>query len=116
MADRARLSRGLVRDDHNHRPAPGHLADQPDPTALTLRPRTSYVYAWTDGQGDRHATAQGIEQPPWWVRGVWFVFIGWWASAAVMLLGFGLVVLIVTLPLGLMLYNRVPFVGSLYRY
>jgi len=86
------------------------------PTVLTLRPRTSYVYAWTDGQGDRHATAQGIEQPPWWVRGVWFVFIGWWASAAVMLLGFGLVVLIVTLPLGLMLYNRVPFVASLYRY
>ena len=35
----------LVRDDHDHRPAAGHLARQPRPTVLTLRPRTSYVYA-----------------------------------------------------------------------
>ena len=38
------------------------------------------------------------------------------ASALVMSLGFLLVVLIITMPIGLMLYNRVPFVASLYRY
>jgi len=42
--------------------------------------------------------------------------VGWWASALVMALGFLLVVLIITMPIGLMLYNRVPFVASLYRY
>jgi uncharacterized membrane protein YccF (DUF307 family) len=67
------------------------------PTVLTLRPRTSYVYAWTDA-------------------GLWFLVVGWWASAFVMSIGFLLVVLIITMPIGLMLYNRVPFVASLYRY
>ena len=57
-----------------------------------------------------------IPQQPWWIRGLWFIVVGWWASALVMTIGFALVVLIITLPLGLMLYNRVPFVASLYRY
>ena len=50
------------------------------------------------------------------VRALWFVVVGWWLSAAVMSLGFVLICLVVTLPVGLMLYNRVPFVASLYRY
>ena len=25
-----------------------------------------------------------IAQQPWPVRGVWFIFVGWWASAIVM--------------------------------
>jgi hypothetical protein len=33
-----------------------------------------------------------------------------------MAIGYVLVVLIVTLPIGLWIYNRVPFVASLYRY
>ena len=86
------------------------------PTVLTLRPRTSYVYAWTDAAGNAQTSEVQIEQPAWWIRGLWFVFVGWWASALVMSLGFLLVVLIITMPIGLMLYNRVPFVASLYRY
>ena len=31
-------------------------------------------------------------------------------------IGWLLIVLIVTLPIGLMVFNRVPFVASLYRY
>ena len=86
------------------------------PTVLTLRPRTSYVYAWTDAAGNAQTSEVRIEQPAWWIRGLWFVVVGWWASAFVMSLGFLLVVLIITMPIGLMLYNRVPFVASLYRY
>jgi uncharacterized membrane protein YccF (DUF307 family) len=86
------------------------------PTVLTLRPRTSYVYAWTDAAGNAQTSEVRIEQPAWWIRGLWFVIVGWWASALVMSLGFLLVVIIITMPIGLMLYNRVPFVASLYRY
>ena len=86
------------------------------PTVLTLRPRTSYVYAWTDAAGNAQTSEVKIEQPAWWIRGLWFLVVGWWASALVMSLGFLLVVLIITMPIGLMLYNRVPFVASLYRY
>ena len=86
------------------------------PTVLTLRPRTSYVYAWTDASGRTFTTEATIDQPPWWARGLWFVFVGWWASAFVMTIGYALCLLIITLPIGLMLFNRVPFVASLYRY
>ncbi len=86
------------------------------PTFLTLRPRSGEVYAWTDQYGSTRYAAAPIQQPPWWIRGLWFIVVGWWASALVMSIGFLLVVLIITLPLGLMIYNRVPLVASLYRY
>jgi uncharacterized membrane protein YccF (DUF307 family) len=86
------------------------------PTVRTLRPRTSYVYAWTDAYGRTQTATAALDQPPWWIRGLWFVFAGWWLSGLVMLLGYALVILIVTIPLAIMVFNRVPFVASLYRY
>jgi uncharacterized membrane protein YccF (DUF307 family) len=86
------------------------------PTVITLRPRTSFVSAWTDADGRTRLNAVAIDQPPWPVRGIWFLIVGWWASALAMTLGYFLIALIVTLPLGLMVFNRVPFVASLYRY
>ena len=86
------------------------------PTVLTLRPRTSYLYATTDQWGRTTMTELKIEQPSWVIRGIWFIFVGWWASALVMSLGYALCLLIITLPVGLMLFNRVPAVASLYRY
>ena len=86
------------------------------PTVLTLRPRTSYRYQYTDELGRRIDVVDDIEQPPWPVRGVWFVFVGWWLSGIAMTVAWVLCVLLITLPVGLIIYNRVPFVASLYRY
>ena len=86
------------------------------PTVLTRRPRTSYVTTYTDALGRAVAHETKIEQPPWYLRGLWFVFVGWWLSGLAMTVGWVLCVLILTLPLGLMVYNRVPFLASLYRY
>ena len=87
------------------------------PTVITLRPRTSYAYAYTDAYGNTsYSPAAPIEQVPWWVRGIWFLLVGWWASFFTMAIAWALIVLVITLPLGLMLFNRVPFVASLYRY
>jgi uncharacterized membrane protein YccF (DUF307 family) len=85
------------------------------PTFITLRPRTNKVTATMVG-GRVVVERSKLTQQPWYIRFVWFVLVGWWASAAVMAVGWLLVVLILTLPIGLMLYNRVPFVASLYRY
>jgi uncharacterized membrane protein YccF (DUF307 family) len=85
------------------------------PTFITLRPRTSTMTA-TMVDGHLVVEHSQLKQQPWYIRLVWFVLVGWWASAIVMLVGWVLVVLILTLPIGLMLYNRVPFVASLYRY
>ena len=87
------------------------------PTVITLRPRTAYAYAWTDAYGNtQYSSAVKIDQPPWWMRGLWFIVVGWWASFFLMAIAWLLIVLIITLPVGLMLFNRVPFVASLYRY
>jgi uncharacterized membrane protein YccF (DUF307 family) len=86
------------------------------PTVLTLRPRTRETHLAWDAYGRPVGLETRIPQPHWLVRLIWFLFAGWWLSAAVMSLGFVLICLVVTLPVGLMLYNRVPFVASLYRY
>jgi uncharacterized membrane protein YccF (DUF307 family) len=86
------------------------------PTFITLRPRTREVQAWTAADGTVHYAEREIPQVAWYWRGLRFVFVGWWASLLVMAIGYGLILLIITLPFGLMLYNRVPFVASLYRY
>jgi len=87
------------------------------PSVITLRPRTTYAYAFDDGMGGvRYSAGTPIEQVPWWVRGLWFLIVGWWASAILMAIAWGLLLLIITIPVGLLLYNRVPFVASLYRY
>ena len=86
------------------------------PTVITLRPRTREVQQMVDSAGFVNLVQVPVAQQPWIVRGVWFVFVGWWASAIVMGIGWLLIVLIITLPIGLMMFNRVPFVASLYRY
>lgn len=85
------------------------------PTVLTLRPRTRDVWV-ASGPGGSSVVCAPIRQTSWPVRGLWFILVGWWASALVMAVGYALVLLVITLPLGVMLYNRVPFVASLYRY
>ncbi len=86
------------------------------PTVLTLRPRTSTVYTSTDGYGRTVSTVARLDQVHWVARGAWFLFVGWWLSGVVMTIGYALVLTIIGLPLGVMLFNRVPFVASLYRY
>jgi uncharacterized membrane protein YccF (DUF307 family) len=85
------------------------------PTVLTLRPRTR---TWTLGED---ATGQpvvvaGREQVAWPVRGVWFVLVGWWLSAFWMGAAWLLQITVIGIPVALLMFNRTPFVASLYRY
>lgn len=86
------------------------------PTFITLRPRTRELQAIIDASGITRFVDAPRRQTAWWIRGIWFLVVGWWASFLVMLVAWFLVALVLTLPLGLMLYNRVPFAASLYRY
>jgi uncharacterized membrane protein YccF (DUF307 family) len=85
------------------------------PTYLTLRPRTIEVET-TVANGLVQTIERGRPQVAWYWRFAWFLLFGWWASALVMATAWLLCVLIVTLPIGLWIYNRVPFAASLYRY
>ncbi len=75
------------------------------PTALTLaEPRS---LSEPDGR-------QG--QPSLLVRGVYFVLVGWWLSWLWANVAAGLAVTIVGLPVAVWMFNRLPYVTSLYRF
>lgn len=47
------------------------------------------------------------------VRAIYFVFIGWWFGYLWLIIGFSLCALILTLPLGLIMLNRLPRIMTL---
>jgi len=50
------------------------------------------------------------------VRGVYFVFVGWWASGVWMSIAYAFTLSIVGIPIAVVMYNKLPFVVSLYEY
>lgn len=51
--------------------------------------------------------------PGFVMRAFYFLFVGWWLGYIWLCIGFGLCALIITLPLGLMMLNRLPQVMTL---
>ncbi len=75
-------------------------------------------------QAEANAFVQNIEggsvvvvntpqQPSWFVQGMWFLFIGWWASQLAILTAYLLILSIVGMPLGVMILNRLPAIVAL---
>ena len=85
------------------------------PTLLTLRPRTQN-YKVEVQHGVTVLQTGTREQLPLWMRSLWFVCVGWWAGALWLTGAYLLSLVIVTLPLGLMMFNRVGGVMTLLRY
>jgi uncharacterized membrane protein YccF (DUF307 family) len=86
------------------------------PTVLTLRPRTRH---WELGQDESGATVvseRGRPQVAWPIRGLWFILVGWWASGIWMAVAWLVQLTVIGLPIALLMFNRTPFVASLYRY
>lgn len=75
------------------------------PLVLTLKRRDRLVTG--NNGGSQHSLP---------VRAVWFVFVGWWASGVWTGVAYALSVTIVGLPLAIWMYNKLPFVVSLYQY
>ncbi len=85
------------------------------PTILTLRPRTE-MQTTEVIDGVTYVTGGNVPQRPMWVRAVYFIFVGWWLGAFYLALAWFLCVILITLPLGLYLFNRVGAVMTLLRY
>ena len=75
------------------------------PMVLSLKRRENLVEK--GGGGDQYSLV---------VRAVWFVFVGWWASGVWTTIAYLLTLTIVGIPLAVWMYNRLPFVVSLYNY
>jgi uncharacterized membrane protein YccF (DUF307 family) len=86
------------------------------PSILTLRPRTREWSLGQDEQGREVASDRGRPQVAWPIRGLWFVLVGWWASAIWMGLAWLIQLTVIGIPISLLMFNRTPFIASLYRY
>jgi uncharacterized membrane protein YccF (DUF307 family) len=85
------------------------------PSVLTLRPRTVHTTHTTDGE-ITYVAESVVAQRAFWGRALYFLLVGWWLGAFWSALAWLLCVLILTLPLGVMMYNRLPAVMTLRRY
>ena len=86
------------------------------PAFLTLRGRSKTYEVETMADGRRYLTAANVQQRPMLLRAIWFILIGFWFGAIWMALAYVLCVLIVTMPFGLAMFNRVGAVMTLLRY
>jgi len=86
------------------------------PAFLTLRGRSRTYQVETTADGTRFLTAANVEQRPMWLRAIWFIFVGFWFGAIWMAVAYALCVLIVTMPFGIAMFNRVGAVMTLLRY
>lgn len=85
------------------------------PQALTLRPRTT-EYRAEVRNGITYITTGTIEQRPWFLRAAYFLLIGWWFGAVWLTLAWAIGLLIVTLPISFLMYNRTSGVMTLQRH
>jgi uncharacterized membrane protein YccF (DUF307 family) len=86
------------------------------PTVLTLRPRRTSTTTTIDEAGNLHIEHSDHPQPAFWKRALYFILIGWWFSLIWIVIAWVLSVLIVTIPLAVMMQNRLPAVTTLHRY
>lgn len=85
------------------------------PQALTLRPRTvRYGVEMRDGVA--YLTSGTIQQRPWIWRALYFLLIGWWFGAVWLVAAWAIGLLIITLPITFLMYNRTSAVMTLQRH
>lgn len=75
------------------------------PTALTLREPRSIIDP--DAGHSQHSLV---------IRALYFLFVGWWLSLIWANVATFLAITVIGLPIALWMYNRLPFVTSLYRF
>lgn len=81
------------------------------PQVTTLQPQRNDLVITATGT----AYTRNIEQRPFLIRALYFVFIGWWFSALWLSLAWALCTVIIGIPFGFWMFNRVPAVITLAR-
>jgi uncharacterized membrane protein YccF (DUF307 family) len=85
------------------------------PATMTLRQRTRDIVGTIDEAGNVVLVERHIPQASLLLRGLWFVVVGWWALGIWMGVAWFASVSIIGIPLGILMYNRAPWVATLQR-
>lgn len=80
------------------------------PFVLTLQTRSGVIVS--DKQGE---TFIGKSQPAFIIRAIYFLLIGWWASFFWAVIGWGLCLTIIGIPVGILMLHNLPAVTTLKR-
>jgi uncharacterized membrane protein YccF (DUF307 family) len=80
------------------------------PLTLTLKPRSSWTADEMTG-----TVSIGPQQLSSFVRVIYFVLVGWWATALWIIGAYFLFVSIIGIPLGVVMLNIVPKIATLQR-
>jgi uncharacterized membrane protein YccF (DUF307 family) len=83
------------------------------PFVLTLKDRRANLDVVDE---DGTVVGSTAERYPLPVRAAYFLLVGWWASGVWTGVAYGFAATIVGLPLAVWMFDRLPFVVSLYRY
>ncbi len=84
------------------------------PAVVTLRRSERQMTAATEG-AQVVVTETGLEQQPWWVRGIFFVLVGWWLSLLWIHLAYFLMLTIVGLPIAFIMFDYIAAITTLRR-
>ena len=86
------------------------------PKIVSLKDRPIETEVGEIKDGEVTVTQSTKEQYSLVLRGVYFILIGWWASGIWMALAWIASITIIGLPLAVWMYDRLPFIVSLYQY
>lgn len=81
------------------------------PYTLTLKEMQAY-----DGGEVTEMGGRGGKSPNIIIRGIYFVLIGWWASGILLGLSYLISLTIIGLPIGIKLFNYLPYITSLKKF
>ncbi len=81
------------------------------PQVTTLRAQPSDLVILADGR----VYQRDVRQAPLLLRALYFLAIGWWLSALWLVAAWALCTVIIGMPLGFWMFNRVPAVITLAR-
>lgn len=86
------------------------------PKIVSLKDRTIETAQTMDADGNITINQGTSEQYSLLLRAVYFLLVGWWASAIWMFFAWLVSITIIGLPLAVWMYDRLPFIVSLYQY
>jgi uncharacterized membrane protein YccF (DUF307 family) len=81
------------------------------PQVTTLQPQREDLVISAQGG----VASAGPRQRPFLLRALWFLLVGWWLSALWLTAAWALCTVIIGMPFGFWMFNRVPAVVTLAR-
>jgi uncharacterized membrane protein YccF (DUF307 family) len=86
------------------------------PKVMTLKSRATRLNVVANADGTYTMSHRHVQQHEFWIRAVYFLLVGWWFSFVWAMGAYFIGLLIITLPISFLMFDRLPAVTTLARY